>query len=431
MDFHLFRNHNFSLAVSREALGSFINIFLNISFALYILQETGSAGKFASILTLGMIPSLLVGSFSGTLVDRIADKAKLLMWIDGIRGIYLLLLFILSLVEPFSQTLIYLTVMLVGVLNMFTASAYITIMPKIVSPEELTSANALQTTLVETSNVLAPFLGTLLYSTSGIEIILLVTGVLSVLSALASFFMKIPISTIKTNSTSRFGGYINDIKEGFAIFRKNTQITSLVVNGILTHLFLFPFAMIGFPFMIKEIFGGTDLDFGLVESIQTIGALCAILGVSFLQKRYSISTNIGIGIVGMIFAVGPLFFLGNQSLIQSLQHNPTGVVLYFGFVSFLLFLMFNTYAVFFRTFYQQNITPDLLGRFGAILVMFFSLGRLIGFQVFGFVFDQKTLVIPVILLGIGMILKLLVHIPFLQIDKQKNMNIDSTSAHIK
>lgn len=43
-----------------------------------------------------------------------------------------------------------------------------------------------------------------------------------------------------------------------------------------------------------------------------------------------------------------------------------------------------------------------------------------GVWLYGFLFDTSDLVYPIIILGIGMILKLLIHIPFLQEDKRIN-----------
>lgn len=54
------------------------------------------------------------------------------------------------------------------------------------------------------------------------------------------------------------------------------------------------------------------------------------------------------------------------------------------------------------------------------MAMLFAIGRFAGFGLYGFLFDTSDLVYPIIILGIGMILKLLIHIPFLQEDKRIN-----------
>ncbi len=81
--------------------------------------------------------------------------------------------------------------------------------------------------------------------------------------------------------------------------------------------------------------------------------------------------------------------------------------------------MFNIYGVFFRTFYQQTIEPHMLGRFISVMVMLFALGRLIGFQLYGALFESIELIYAVFVLGVGMLAKIFMHIPFLRIEKRR------------
>lgn len=415
MNFRLFFDRNFSLFVLRQSLFLFATICLNVSLALYILNMTGSAGKFASILALGLIPQIILGPFAGALVDRL-DKRRLLLMLDIVRGLYLLLLFALSLFHAVGELFIYITVLFFAACDMLTVPAFATLLQAIVKKEILTQANALDSTMSETVRVFAPVLGTVIYSASGIETVFFCNGMLSLLSAAATLFMPLPTFP----KTAKHSSIIYEIWDGLQIFRTDIRIASLVANGFLTHIFMFPFVMIGFPYMIKQVFGGSDIDFGLVESAQTAGSLCAIFGVAFLQKRYSIPQNIGIGILGMVVAVLPMLLLGSTRFLQLLQTSPLAVLLFYAAVGFLLYLMFSTYGVFFRTFYQQTVDTSCLGRFVSVMGMIFAIGRLIGFQMYGGLFDSVDLLYSVIVLGIGMLLKILVHIPFLQEEKRRS-----------
>jgi len=157
----------------------------------------------------------------------------------------------------------------------------------------------------------------------------------------------------------------------------------------------------------------------MVESLQTAGSLCSIVGVVFLQKRYTLPVNIGIGILGLIVFVCPLLLLVHPEFFQTLSHHPLLVVGFFGAVSFLLFFAFGTYGVFFRTFYQQTIDPIMLGRFVSVMAMLFAVSRFAGFYLYGKLFDSYPLLYPIVILGVGMVLKLLMHFPFLQEEKKR------------
>lgn len=413
MNLSLLRNRNFVMFLSRESLLLAGSIFLQISLALNTLALTGSAGKFASVLALGIIPHLLLGTFAGVLVDRM-NKRNLLLILDVVRGGYLLFLFLYSLFQPINLPVIYVTVIFFATCDLFVSPAFGTMLQSIVAKDDLVNANALDTTVVETVRVLAPLLGTLVYSTWGLDAVLLVNLCTTFLSALVTALIRVKEDLTRHRSTT----ILQDVQKGLQLFVRNPRISSLVLNGILTHIFLFPFVMVGFPFLIKQVFLGSDVDFGIVESAQMAGSLCSVLLVSFFMKRFGISTNLCIGIIGMIVAVVPLFLIEVPPFVDSMHQLPILVVVYFSGVSFLMFLMFGTYGVFFRTFYQQNIETAMLGRFISIMAMLFAIGRFVGFYLYGYLFDTTDLLYPVIILGIGMILKLLVHVPFLYEEKR-------------
>lgn len=426
MNLSLLQNRNFVMFLTRESLMLSGTIFIQISLALYTLSLTGSAGKFASVLAIGIIPHLLLGTFAGVLVDRM-NKRNLLLILDVIRGSYLLILFTYSLFEPINLFLIYVTVIVFAACDLFVAPAFGTMLQSIVAKDDLMNANALDTTIVESVRVLAPLLGTLVYSTWGLGTVLLVNVCTTFLSAIATGMIRVKEAIPLNHNTT----ILQDARKGLQVFVRNPRISSLVLNGILTHIFLFPFVMVGFPYMIKQIFMGSDVDFGIVESAQMAGALCSILLVAFFMKRYSISANIGLGIIGMIAAVFPLFLLKLPLFMLWMHELPTLVVVYFSGVSFLLFLMFGAYGVFFRTFYQQTVETALLGRFLSVMAMLFAIGRFAGFHLFGFLFDFAELLYPIMILGIGMILKLIVHVPFLTEEKRLARERRSTASPLQ
>ncbi|MGC5328565.1 MFS transporter [Brevibacillus sp. SYSU BS000544] len=426
MNLSLLQNRNFVMFLTRESLMLSGTIFIQISLALYTLSLTGSAGKFASVLAIGIIPHLLLGTFAGVLVDRI-NKRNLLLLLDVIRGGYLLILFAYSLFEPIDLILIYVTVIVFAACDLFVAPAFGTMLQSIVAKDDLMNANALDVTVVESVRVLAPLLGTIVYSTWGLGAVLLVNVCTTFLSAIATGMIRVKEAIPHHHNTT----ILQDARKGLQVFVRNPRISSLVLNGILTHIFLFPFVMVGFPYMIKQIFMGSDVDFGIVESAQMAGSLCSILLVAFFMKRYSISANIGLGIVGMIAAVFPLFLLKLPLFVSWMHALPTLVVVFFSGVSFLLFLMFGTYGVFFRTFYQQTVETAMLGRFLSVMAMLFAIGRFAGFHIFGFLFDFTDLLYPIMILGIGMVLKLIVHVPFLSEEKRLAIERRSTDSPLQ
>ena len=413
MNFSLFRQRSFALLIFSEATSLFGTYFLNAALALYVLKLTGSPEKFASILALGMVPYLIVGPVAGVLADRF-NKKKWMILLDVLRGILCISLFVFSWAETISLPFIYFTVLFISTCEICYGPVFISLLPSIVKEEELVSANSFEKTINETMKILAPFLGTLVYSLAGIGPVLLVNGFTFMISALAILFMVIPkVESVIARQLHLF----KDMWDGFKVFFIDKRITSIVSNAFLTHFFMYPFILLGFPYIIVTVLGGKGTDYGIVESISTIGSILAIFAVPPM-KKFGVANNIGIGILGMCVPVIPLLLLGHPDFIQLLKDNEYYPVLFFGLISFLLFLAFSFYLVFFASFYQKVVPRELFGRYGAGMMVLNGLGRLFGFLIFGYLFSLDSLLFAVVFFGIGMALKIVVHIPFMRLTKK-------------
>ena len=409
MDFKLFKNKNFLLFVFGQATSLFGDIFLNISLSLYVLKVTGSAEKFASILALGVIPQLFLGPFAGTIVDRL-DKKKTIIFLDMVRGIYLILFMLLTIRDNLHMEMIYSTVIFFSLCDIFFGPSFITIFPLILKKNDLVQGNALKNTIMETTRIAAPVLGALVFRLYGLKVVILVDALTYFISAGSEFFMMFP----KQQKDFEKGKFLKEVMEGFGIFFKDIRITSLVANGILSHIFLFPFFLIGFPYLLIQVFGVPDVSYGIVESIMPIGYILSVSLVSLTKDKLNVAESINFAIMGMLISVFFVALLGIPNFVLLLKDSTLITVIFFSFINFIMFLSFGYYGVFFVSFYQGNIPGKYLGRFGSILIMLFSAGRLLGFKIYGYLFSQEILIIPVIVLGMGMIMKLIAHIPFMK-----------------
>lgn len=414
MKLSLFRNRNFCLLVIGYSTSLFGTVFLNTALSLYILNLTGSATKFSLVLSLGIIPQVLLGLFAGVFVDRV-DRRKTILFLDLVRGLYLLVLFAYSIIHPLGEWAIYATVFLFGICDLFFTPAFVTLLPSIVKKEELVEGNSLQTTITEATKTLAPVLAGIVFSMSGIGIIMLIDGLTFLISVVTTYLMVFSKSVVKAE---RFTLY-EDIKIGVgSVFKRDVRVVSLVLNGVLTHIFLHSFILVGVPYLLINVFKGTDIQFGTVQTMMTAGSICAVLVVMFIKERFNTSQSIGLGIIGMTVAILPYLALGNNHFSQLLSANHLLPVTFFSIINFAIYLAYNTYTVFFIAFYQNIIPTEMLGRYLSISSLLYAIGRLIGFKMYGFLLDHTSLVFSILILGLGMVLKLLVHLPFMKYERQ-------------
>ncbi|WP_193065053.1 MFS transporter [Oceanobacillus oncorhynchi] len=421
----ILKNKNFSLLITAESTSLFGTLFLNVALSLYVLKLTGSPEKFASVLALGIIPHIVLGTVSGSLADKF-DTKRWIITLDILRGLLCLALFVIGLSGTVNMPLIYFTVIFIASCDILFTPTFMSILPTIVDKEKLVDANSVSRTTNETMKMLAPLLGTLAYTLAGLGTVFLINGLSFFVSAIAVYLMKIPK---KAPSTGKKMPFIKDISEGFRVIYADKRLMSVVSNAFLTQTFLYPFLFVGIPYIIINVLGGKNTDYGIVESIATIGAISAILVVPY-TKHLGLANNIGIGLLGMLVPVGFLIFLVNPNFIDFLTGHSVYIVSYFGFINFILFLAFSFYIVYFASYYQSNVPRESYGRFIASVVVMNGIGKVAGFKVAGMLFAMDSLIYPIIFLAIGILLKLLVHIPFMVITKtlENNMKVEASTS---
>ncbi|MEN2438117.1 MFS transporter [Bacillus sp. JR_21] len=408
----ILKNKNFSLLITSETTSLFGTLFLNVALSLYVLKLTGSPEKFASVLALGIIPHIVLGSVSGILADKF-DKKLWVITFDILRGLLCLGLFVYSINGTINMPLIYFTVLFIASCDILFAPMFISILPTIVPQEKLVDANSVSRTLNETMKVLAPLLGTLVYTMVGLGVVFLVNGLSFLISAVTIYLIKLPE---KSSSTGKELTFFRDISEGFRVIYADKRLMSVVSNAFLTHTFLYPFLFVGIPYIIVNVLNGKNTDYGIVESVATVGSIMAIFVVPF-TKSLGVANNIGLGLLGMLVPVGFLIFLGNQNFIDLIADNSFYIVGYFSIINFIMFLSFSFYVVYFASYYQSKVPRESYGRFIASVIVMNGVGKVAGYMVVGMLFTLESLIYPVIFLAIGFLLKLAVHIPFMVITK--------------
>ena len=68
-------NRNFILMIIGQIISLFGNAILRFSLSLYVLQVTGSASIFATILAVSILPTILLSPFGGILADRVSRRS--------------------------------------------------------------------------------------------------------------------------------------------------------------------------------------------------------------------------------------------------------------------------------------------------------------------------------------------------------------------
>lgn len=407
----LLHNNNFLLFLIGQNTSVFGDILLSAGFSLYVLLATKSAFQLSIALAITFIPRIFISPYAGVIVDRLPKK-KLVILLDSLRAIWLFLLYGLIAHNDLSLWMIYVTLAFFAICDTFFAPSFMSIFTKITPKKALQDANALMTTAKNIVSVISPVVASLLFNHYGIAFLLLIDGITFLISALLECFMSFE-DTLKASSAPIH----QELSEIINYIRQHIQLSSLLTNGILTHLFLFPFIEIGVMHLLLITFKAPETDYGLLQSTISIAAILAGAIALYYGNRNSVGNNINIGIIGMVIAVFIFELMISKDFRAILMITKSLPTIYLCVGCFVIFLSFHFYGVFFASYYQQEVPSVLIGRYTALMIMCFSVARLLGMFLYGFLFDRGYLTVGLITLFIGMTLKIFVHIPFLHAEK--------------
>jgi predicted MFS family arabinose efflux permease len=138
----LFRQNRSFTKLYFARLVSLLGDWFNMLAIIALLRDLGEggAGGIGWLLIFKTLPSLVMTPFAGAAADRYSRRS-LMMATDLARALVVLAMFV-TLIWP-STTLVYLLVILQSSLSAFFEPARQALLPDIVSPEELTTANAI------------------------------------------------------------------------------------------------------------------------------------------------------------------------------------------------------------------------------------------------------------------------------------------------
>ncbi|MBS2546761.1 MFS transporter [Catenulispora sp. NL8] len=135
----LWRNRNFMLFLTAQTLSSVGDSFSYVAIPLLVLHTTGSIVQMGLVTGVTGVASIGTGLVAGVIADRV-NRQALLMVCDIAR---FLLYGLIPVVWLFSPQLwfIYVVVPLGAVFGMLFRVGYVTVVPKLVSSDQITEAN--------------------------------------------------------------------------------------------------------------------------------------------------------------------------------------------------------------------------------------------------------------------------------------------------
>jgi len=387
-------NKNFVLLWQGQLVSQVGSQAFHIAMLFWVKQITGSASMMGLLLMASTIPAVLLGPIAGTFADR-HSRRLILIVCDTFSGLSVLSLAALMFLMPQANDLtliwIFIVSVLVAIFNAFFRPAQSAAIPDLVPSEKLTSANSLNQSSFQISNLVGQGLGGVLFRVLGAPMLFLVDGISYLFSAFSECFIKIPqkLPEKKLHFSQMIQEFKRDTAIGLKYVWQNPGMRNFFFAISVLNFFSLPYLVL-MPFYVEDYLKATPDWYGYLIAAWGLGSL------------------IGYVVTGMIKTSGKtrswliMIFLSVASLILSLL----GIIFVkeIIFVIHILVGMMSGYInVSIVTILQQTTPSDIRGRVFGLLTTIAAGLTPVSMGLSGVVADLLNQDIPLIFISVGII----------------------------
>lgn len=329
--------------VAGQVLSIFGDRLALVALIELISQETERFKATHSIfelskLTLAMtLPSFVLAPLIGTYVDRVSRKRTLVVS-DLLRGSIIILIPSIQGVVPLWG--LYLVVALFALINLFFLPARCAIVPQLVDPSRIASANSLLTIGATFATIAGFAIGGVVTSFMGWQVALIVDGITFLVSA---GFMMMLTPTFEISAAQRGEKSLIILKQSFGQIIRNKEASIATVAPALVGAASTAAYMFGVP-ILQQTLEHATMWVGITIAVGAVGialgcylvgsqavgldlsktlSRCSIITTTLLSPL-AITTNrlvIGLSVFLAGVSAGPVLVLSETSLQKQIDFN--------------------------------------------------------------------------------------------------------------
>lgn len=277
----LWRNKNFLLIWGGSTISNFGMQMYTIAIPLLIYEISQSALAMSMMRAIEFFPNILIGIIAGVFVDRF-NRKRMMLWTSFIQVVSMVSIVLLLFTKNIEVWHLYILGFIISSSGYTFGNAHHSVLPQIVTKEQLTSANAKLSFVSTLIQMVGPGLaGTLLVVFSYTATLSVYTLCLLFLFICLLFFQP-PVTAQKGNSKNSF---FMDIKEGIdELIHNKTLLTPTIT--VLFGNFSASLVIGVLIFYVKDKLGASSSEVGLMYSISAIGGLLGATLISRIRKRF-------------------------------------------------------------------------------------------------------------------------------------------------
>ncbi len=345
---------NFRLLWVGETVSVLGDQFYFVALPWLVLQMTGSGLALGSVLMTAAAARATLMLAGGVANDRFSSRTVMLLS-NMVRCGIVSLLTVLVYTHALHLWHLYVVAAAFGTFDAFFYPAYISILPSLLEPGQLTAGNSLMQASVQLTGLIGPAAAGVVISQVGLAAAFGVDAASFLVSISMLALITAPAAAVSTHRTP-----LASLREGVSYALRHPVIRSLLVASATMSLFLNgPFA-IGAPLLAKTRFGGAKA-LGVLFSSFAAGALTGtiVAGHDRDKRRLGPLLVIVFGAAGLaMIALGMIWHVWISSSVLVLL----GLIAGYSNIHMLAYL-------------QRRTAPDKMGRVMS-LIMFCGQGLL-------------------------------------------------------
>jgi MFS family permease len=263
------RDRDYRWLWSGQVVNGIGNQITRIALPYQVYVLTGSTLAIAALTLFQLVPILLFALGAGSLAD-VVDRRRLLMATQaGLAGCSLVLVLLALSGQP-SLPALFAVAFVVAGLSAVDQPARASAIPRLVPPERLPSAIALNQLNFQLASIVGPAIGGILIATVGLAGAYAVDLVSFIASGAALLAIR-PLPPL--GAVSRPG--LAAIREGLRFARARRAILGTFVIDLNAMIFGMPTSL--FPVLALDVFGTGPAGFGLLAAAPSAGAFLGAL----------------------------------------------------------------------------------------------------------------------------------------------------------
>ncbi len=293
-----------------QAFSLFGSALVQFALIWWLTQETGSATVLATATLFGLLPQIILGPFSGPLIDR-WSRRLVMIFSDAAIAIatgVLAYLFWAGLVEPWHVYAVLFIRSAGGAFHWPAMQASTTLM---VPEKHLSRVAGMNQTLQGLVSIIAPPTGAVLIGwlpTQGVLMIDVATAIIAILPLL---FLPVPqpVRQAHPDSDGRHPTYWQDVKEGIQYVISWPGLLAVLIMFMLVNFLFNPLGAL-MPLLVTQHFQKGALALGSMDSLWGIGmiaggVLLSIWGGFKMKIKTMLIGTVGAGLGVMVVAAAP------------------------------------------------------------------------------------------------------------------------------